>query len=388
MTAPATWYVVTGDSDSYWRVFAPAKAIGAKVNAIPEEGWAHAIGAPIEGSAFRWELTADDDALYPDHEGAAVWTRPDLARAVHIKAMRRNGIRTVTEVDDNYLCNPRHNLYLRANGWGPKRQVEHMASTAQAEAIIVTTNALRDIYYKRIRKQFGKAMTPPIHVCGNHVFLEDWPERVERDGPLRVGWMGSESHVWDLDLAWPAMLHARNAGCETTVVGYDPSDPATPVLSERAFEKTLQWGRAISKSVPWETMDGTSRIALPLDIGLCPLLHNDYTLGKSDIKALEYTIAGAAVVASASPVYTENWVHGETALIASSPQQMLDHVDLLIRKPALRERLVEAAQQYVREERDITKHANEWREAVCGDHADLQGVQPGDRQVAVGAERG
>jgi hypothetical protein len=365
---------------------APAKAIGAKVNGIPQETWAKAITEPNEDSAFPWSLT-ETGAEYPSHEGsAAVWPLLDLSRAVHMRAMQVQGIRTVAEVDDNYLCDPRQNIFLRANEWTPERQVHHMKAVASASAMIVTTPLLRDIYYKRLRKQFGKGLVPPIHICGNNIFMEDWPERVESDGPLRVGWMGSPSHVWDVDLAWPAMLHARNLGCETIVMGYNPADPKEMVItSDRSFHKINQWDKAISRGIEWEQMDGTKRMQIPFDIGLCPLLHNHYTMGKSDIKALEYTISGAAVVASNTPVYSTNWIHGETALLSSSPQEMLDHVDLLIRKPSLRERLVEAAQQYVREERDITKHANEWQEAVLGDQAVLQGIQQGDRQVAVGS---
>ncbi len=390
MTAAATWYYVGGDSDFYWRVIAPAKAIGAKVVEIPDEGGFFAVTQENDDTAFPWYMH-EDGVEYPAQEGkAAVWTRPDLARATHARAMRElHGIRTVCEVDDNYLGNPRLNMFMRANGFGPRERLQHLKACASMGHLIVTTNALRDIYWKAMKQEFGRALVPPIHVCGNHLFLEDWPQRIERDGPLRVGWMGSPSHVWDVDLAWAAMLHAHNQGCETIMVGYNPADPADfTVESKRSLHKTKQWGKAVSRAVGWEKMDGTSRLALPFDIGLCPLLHNAFTVGKSDIKAVEYTIAGAAVVASATSVYTENWIHGETALLASSPQEMLEHVDLLIRKTSLREELVRNAQQYVREERDITKHASEWREAVCGDSADLQGVRPADRQVAVGAQRG
>lgn len=368
MTAPATFYVVTGNSDYYWRVNAPAKAIGAKVNEIPEEGGYYAVTQENSDSPFPWHLT-EEGAEYPNHEGsAAVWTRPDLARATHARAMReQHGIRTVAEVDDNYLSNPKLNLFMRSNGFSPEHRTHHLKACASMGHVIVSTPELRDIYWKGMKQEFGRKLVPPISVCGNHLFLEDWPERIESDGPLRVGWMGSPSHVWDIDLAWAAMLHARNQGCETIVIGFNPADPDDfAITTDRAYEKTRQWDKAISKAIPWVKMDSRSRLSLPLDIGLCPLLHNKFTMGKSDVKAVEYTIAGAAVVASATPVYTRNWVHGETALLASSPQEMLNHVDLLIRKPALRERLVEAAQQYVREERDITKHADEWREAVCG----------------------
>jgi glycosyltransferase involved in cell wall biosynthesis len=387
VTVPATWYVVTGHSDYYWRVNAPAKAIGGRVNGIPEEGGFYALTQPNTDSAFPWTQADDGGTEYPAHEGVAVWTRPDGPRGIHAMSMQQQGIRTVAEVDDNYLGNPRLNLFMRANRWGPKERVQHMKAVACMDALIVTTPLLRDIYWKALKKEFGRRLLPDFHVCGNHLYLEDWPERVERDGPLRVGWMGSPAHVWDVELMWAAMMHAHNQGCETIVAGYNPADPdGFPIESRRALHVAKQWRKTGIRALPWQKLDGTERLALPFDIGLCPLLHNAFTMGKSDIKAVEYTIAGAAVIASATPVYTRDWVHGETAMLASSPQHMLELVDELIRKPSLRERLVKNAQQYVREERDLAKHASEWREAVVGDRGDLQGVQPGDGPVAVRAQ--
>lgn len=387
MTATATWYTITGDADYYWRVTAPCRVAGAKFNPIPEEGGYYAMTQPNEDSPFPWRLL-DDRVEYPAHEGsAAVWTRPDGPRAMHAMTMRKElGVRIVAEVDDNYVCDPKLNVFLRSNLWDETKQLEHMKALASMDGIIVTTDRLRDIYFRALASEFGKRYVPPIFVCGNHLFADDWPERVERDGPLRVGWMGSPAHITDVDLAWPAMMHARNAGCETHMIGYNPADPDDfAIESERALYKTRQWAKAITHHVRWRQMDGTRRIALPLDIGLAPLQHNHFTLGKSDIKAVEYAIAGAAPVLSNTPVYSRTWVHGETCLLASSPQQMLDCVDLLIRKPSLRERIVEAAQQYVREERDITSYADDWREAILGDQADLQRGQPAHRTYPVGA---
>jgi len=388
MTTPATWYVITGNADYYWRVVAPARAIGAKLCMIPEEGGYRAVTEPNDDTAFRWRLHDTDTGYieYPDHEGAAVWTRPDLARATHARAMREQlGIRTVAEVDDNYVGDPRLNVFMHSNRFDETKRLDHLKSCASMNAIIVTTPQLRDIYYKAVKDQFGRKLIPPIHVCGNHLFLEDWPVPIARDGPLRVGWMGSPAHIWDVDLAWPAMLHARNRGCDTYMIGYNPADPDDFVVeTDRSLHKAKQWAKAVTHHVPWELLDGSRRLALPLDIGLAPLQHNHFTLGKSDIKAIEYAISGAAPVLSNTPVYSRNWTHGETCLLAGSPREMLNCVDLLIRKPSLRERIVENAQQYVREERDITKHADEWREAVCGDSADLL-RDPSERVDAVGA---
>lgn len=387
-TAPATFFTIAGHgADYYWRVTAPAKVIGAKSHLIDED--VLSIGDMILPSPigpFRWrvhdddgnELTEEDDfgasgseltVDWLDLEGnTAVWTRPDGWRAIHAELMRRHGIRTVSEVDDNYLAAPKFNVFMKSNSFDADRQADHLHAVASMDAVIVTTDLLRDIYWKAMVDRWGRRRVPPIHVCGNHLFLDDWPEVPLHVGKPRVGWMGSPSHVWDVDLAWPAMLYARSRGCETTVVGYNPGDPIHDfeVTSDRAKVKADQWKRAIDHYVPWHKMETTQRLPLPFEIGLAPLQTNEFTLGKSDIKAVEYVVAGAVPVLSNMPVYNRTWVHGETCLLAGSPQEMLNHVEWLIDHPKERLEILERAQQYVREERTIEKHRDEWMEAVVG----------------------
>jgi glycosyltransferase involved in cell wall biosynthesis len=299
--------------------------------------------------------------------GTAVWIRPDLARATHAKAMREQmGLRTVAETDDNYLASKRFNIYMRTNGFDAKYRLDHMKAMASMNAMVFSTDTLRDFYWRELRKAFGQSRLPDAFVCRNHCPEQDWPERVETDGPVRVGWMGSPSHIWDVDLAWPALLHAHNIGCETWMVGYDPTNPEHAVTSERSRHMIDQWAKVGFRFQDWETRDHSDmrRMRLPLDIGLCPLLANEFTLGKSDIKAVEYAVAGAAVVAWNNTVYNRTWVHGETALLVGSPSEAIDAVDLLARDDNLRLRLVENARQYVREERGNRQLREEWGEVL------------------------
>lgn len=374
-TAPATFFAIVGNSDYYWRVLAPARAIGAKPVLIPEEGGYFALTQPNTDTAFRWRFdpTADDGYIdYLDQEGdAAVWVRPDLARATHAKAMREQlGLRTIAETDDNYLADKRFNIYMRTNGFDRKLRRDHMRAMASMDAMVFSTAWLRDLYWRQMKAEFRPErlagwVPPEMFVCRNHCPESDWPERIETEGPLRVGWMGSPSHIWDVDLAWPAMMHARNLGCETWMVGYDPSDPEHAVVSERSRHKVSQWAAVGFKHRGWERMDGMSRIPLPFDIGLCPLLVNDFTLGKSDIKAVEYVIAGAAPVVWNNAVYS-GWSHGETCLKVGSPQEAIDAVGLLVADENLRSRIVTNAQQYLREERGAKQLEAEWGAAING----------------------
>jgi hypothetical protein len=318
---------------------------------------------------FPWSV--EPEITYPAVEGSAVvFTRPDPPRAIHAQAMQETlGIRTVAEVDDNYLSPVKFNIYMKSNGFDKTARMSHLKSVSSMSAAVFTTEWLRDAYWKEIRKNFsGKGFRlPEMFVCGNHLYLDDWPEPVERDEPLRVGWMGSPSHLWDVDNIWAALMFAKQEGCETVMVGFDPAEPEHAVETEKSLFKTKQWKKVGATNVPWRKLDGTTRMALPLDVGLCPLLYNEFTLGKSDIKAVEYTISGAAVVCQSHPVYTKHWKHEETCLLAGSPHEFIEATKRLIRDSKLRRELVVNAQAYVREERDITKHAGEWKEAVLGD---------------------
>jgi hypothetical protein len=212
-----------------------------------------------------------------------------------------HGIRTIAETDDNYLADKKHNIYMRENGFSAKDRLDHMKAVASMDAMVFSTGWLRDFYWRELGKQFGKRRLPETFVCRNHVFVDDWPVVEEHDGPVRVGWMGSPSHVWDVNLAWPALLYAKQNGADTYMVGYDPAEG--DVTHPRAKHNVGQWRKVGYEYVPWRKMDGTSRMRLPFDIGLAPLVTTEFTLGKSDIKWLEYSIAGAATVAQNNAVF-------------------------------------------------------------------------------------
>jgi glycosyltransferase involved in cell wall biosynthesis len=349
-TATATWYVVKGSNDTYWRVEVPAKAIGAEVCFVPYATGQEQFEQPGIGRdrAFRWYET-DEGAAYPDHQGAAVFTRPDQLRAPHALQMKADGARIVAEVDDNYLAPTGQNPQMKA-GWKTGRErTAHLRTLACFDALIVTTDTLAG-YYRRGLKEI-KAKTD-IRVCSNHVDADDWPEPQERPQHLRVGWMGSPSHEWDIELMWPALSWSERQRHEIVIVGHDP-----------------KWYRHLTyRYVPWvdPLVFDRRKAAWPIDIGLAPLVRNQFNLGKSDVKFLEYTMAGAATVASNIEVYSRAIRHGETGLLAGSWQEMLDCVRTLSKDRKLRDELAANAAQYVREERVIEKHADEWREAITG----------------------
>ena len=354
----ATFYEISHTNDMTWRMETPARAIGAKICPIPDTEFIRALTEPNTDTAFKWTQRDDGKTDYPDHEGAAVWLRPCLVRATHAKAMREiHGIRTVAELDDNYLGNPRHNVSLRVSGWGKQEMEDHVKAQASNDAVIFSTEYLRDFYAGRFEWYFKKwripkKQIPPLFVCRNHVDFDMFPPVQEPtdNTRLRIGYMGSDSHVWDIKLAYPALKWAHDNGHQVVIIGHDP-----------------QWRRFMDyEYIPWIEPKEFRRALLPLDIGLCPLVVNHHTLGKSDIKVLEYAMSGASSVAQNCLVYNRTLKHEQHCLLVGSRDEMGMSVIRLCRDAKLRKELVSNCQQYIREERDILKNVGEWREAVIG----------------------
>lgn len=347
--------------DISWRVTTPARVIGANTCLVPPDQYPVFL-APHDFHPFPWSATDEGDFEWPAHEGTAIWTRPDPNQSKHIWAMTLHGIPTCAEVDDNYLSDPKLNLFMKVHGYDKAGQDEHRRSMGLADRVICSTRWLADRYYKELKKAFG--WKPDVRVCRNHVDLAEWPERDEGDGRLRVGWMGSAQHARDIKLAFGAMAYARMNGCEVILMGHDVRDKQG-VTHRRGREGCDAWASVITRHVPWIDPSEYHRRALPFDIGLAPLELNDHTLGKSDIKAIEYAMSGAVPVLQSHPVYTAEWRHNETCLMAGSPWEFKDCVRELVNSRSLRERLVSGAQQYVREERSNEAIKREWGEAVA-----------------------
>jgi hypothetical protein len=119
-------------------------------------------------------------------------------------------------------------------------------------------------------------------------------------------------------LAWAA----RN-GCEVVLIGYDPHwHPQCAVDGIAGLSYGDEFGFP-HRQIPWVDPQqyGRDKAVYPLDIALAPLEVTAFNLGKSDVKALEYGMSGAAVVAQNMPVY-QTLRHGETGFLAGSPRRV------------------------------------------------------------------
>lgn len=329
LDARATFYCTPTPAVAYLRCQMPAR---------------HLPGVVKEG---LWDIAFDDVGghEFVGHRGAAVFQLGANRVVATVAAqMRQDGIKVLVETDDNYVSDGAKRFREKAQ-WGVR--VGEAANTVEghrwivenADGVIVTTDYLA--------KQYRK-LNPNVYVCPNQVDPADWqPLRKPDDGVFRVGWFASPSHAGDEKLVGRALRWAsEQKGVEVVTLGYAPR-----------FDFPY-------RDLPWATDLSMYRFQMyQLDVGVAPVVPTPFTRGRSDLKWLEHSMAGAASVVSDVDCYRS--VPDGLALKASDPAGFYRAVRHLVANRDETRQLAAAAREHVLKERTITANIHRWLEAVA-----------------------
>lgn len=335
MPNAATWWAQHGRGVVYVRCELPARYLPGKVFAgdLPLD-----LIQPGE---------TEGSFVFPRNEGAAIWSYPGKsAREVVMNGMMWEGIPTLVEVDDNYLTLPPA-LPGYQGQWvkdhdrqAIKPSVEsHVECANLADWVICSTAKLAEEY---------RSLHDRVSVCRNSVDPIDWPDLEERDQPFTIGFAGSISHLHDLRLVTRALSWASEQdGVRVVQMG-------TP--REWPFE---------CEHLPWTDDLGAYRASLGvLDVGLCPLHRGRWQDCKSDLKALEYAMAGALPIVSRVEPYRDWWETPLPCLVAQSPSEWLKQVKWCVHNQDEVRALRAEALAYVLSQRTAERVVGDWREAI------------------------
>ena len=209
------------------------------------------------------------------------------------------------------------------------------------DLVTVTTPHLARLY---------SGLGTPVVVLPNAV--QDWMLDLPVVEPdvFTVGWTASSSHMQDARFwvpAFDAFMHRFPArwewhGLNPTVVG---------------------WGER-STSYGWvgDVNEYLMRMPGRFSVGIAPLGPFPFNLGKSGIKADEYSAWGIPTVASNYPQYHDTIVDGVTGFLVKDFDQWVGRMTDLYRSPGRRRRMGRAAREHVAE-RTISKTCHKWVEA-------------------------
>lgn len=234
-------------------------------------------------------------------------------------AFKRAGVPIVFDLDDAMDLVPDDNpVSSLARQWLPSVYF----CLANSDAVTVTT--------ERLKAHYRPMTYAPIHVLPNCVKASNYTmEEGPKDGPVRFGFAGSNTHLLDLVPAVRGFAAAQKRSpvpISLTLFGlsnkhasieemYEENrrifkeagkleHPAMKAMGE-LYRATLEVNDLVwEKSVPIEEYHAKLS-SLAFDFGLCPLIENGFNQYKSSIKAYEYAMTGAEVIASREPPFSD-----------------------------------------------------------------------------------
>lgn len=276
--------------------------------------------------AERLVLAADTSMpLDLEHDVYVFQLSQDESALRCMRALGEAGKVRVYEVDDNYHAIPYYNPSSSSFRGKASEKLEVMEECMrEADAVTVTTPELAEKYSR------FNPMTIPLPNC---VDLTDpaWrAARPPRDGGVVVGWAGSPTHVEDFHLVVTTLER----------------------LCRRYPRVRVAVGGAIDVFALLEGIPAEQKIYLPpvgfkeypsmlagFDIGLVPLVENDFNRCKSELKGLEYSCLGIPVLASPLPSYLRLIKDGENGFICDNPREWFGKLSYLVENEGARNQM-------------------------------------------------
>lgn len=262
-------------------------------NAVAEQtGWDVRIHDPGDVTVrYPFAIKGVDDLESVDVVVMQRIATPRQARLV--TAFQRLGIAVVVDVDDLLSDIERDNKsweYWNERVMNLPRYQYLEQATQRADLVTVSTPTLARKYGRHGRVEVIRNGLP------NHAFAdptEVYDQRVKYSGEIVVGWSGSlASHPHDLDALGGAVRDAmrRVAAMRFHVVG-DPE----PVVQALDLDPKRVTGTG------WVEFEDYHAALRGVDVAVVPLSESRFNRAKSHLKALEFSAAGAFVIASPLP---------------------------------------------------------------------------------------
>lgn len=220
------------------------------------------------------------------------------------------------------------------------------ASFRNADLVSCTT----DILAEKLR-----TINPNVVVLPNLMDFNQYPkiELVKRN--IRIGWQGGASHYEDLFMIHDAIGEILKKYPNVTFV-YSGDMKLYGKLRNFPIDRVEAHTWVNYEVYPYKLA------CLNLDIGLCPVVENEFNRNKSAIKYFEYSITGAASIASDWPPYSPCITQGKDGLLVK-PDQWFSAMEELILDTEKRKKLAANAYENVYQNYNADKKAHLWLDA-------------------------
>jgi hypothetical protein len=299
---------------TYYRLIAPQKA----VNAIGHDFEYLGNKQSIDGKTWEERLSGVDIVISKHIDN------PNGAKNLHL-ACQKLGIPFVYDLDDDLFSiradNPAHESYAK----GQMKRIYLATNLSFANALFVSTEPLKEVYQKFFRENFNLEI--PIFVLPNFNDAELFNfKSPKNEDKVVIGYHGSVTHDADLALILPIIdklmyIHPKLYMQLVGTVRKDSIDKLfAAIKNKHRFE--IKAGTPAFDKFPELLM------SMRWDIGVAPLIDDEFNHGKSHIKYMEYAMKHIPVVASDVYPYTR---HAKEALLCRNTTDWFQKLHQLIR---------------------------------------------------------
>lgn len=278
-------------------------------------------------------------------------------------ACDKAGVPLVMDFDDNiYAVRNDQPAFKEGYNDGGEKRAFISAAASLCDALFVTNENLKFVMKSELKKRFNVDM--PIYVLPNFNSVEDWKGRARKHkDKLTIGWAGSLTHDSDLKMIIPALedVLMKYPNVEVELMGGIKQQDIVKFFKTVKIEVLNRFivsiGTPHFKSYPFALMRKS------WDIGIAPLIKDEFNLCKSDIKWLEYSMKKIPTVASKDTVY-ERIEHGKTGFLADTTEEWIDMLSDLIENEDKRKKIGENAYNHIVKKLQYKQHANLWKNAI------------------------
>lgn len=287
------------DASAKYRLLWPAQALKDQ-------------GASIE----IYDVIDKNDRQMGDYE-TIVFNRPvRKGMSELVKGYKEHGKRVVVDIDDAYELIPKNHA-----AFGGKEAVELHACAKAADAVVVTTPALLELY------GYGHGVVVPNFIPKANLSVVR-EQAHEHENNLWVGWYGSlGAHPNDPATTRDGVAKAINQNENAVFTFIGPETQQAQALLAFGNPKRYQFG-------PFVTLEYLATAISAFDIGIVPLEPSKFNDCKSWLKGLEMISAGVPLIASSTPEYRR--LNSLGAGILSSTYEWYRHTKKLLDNSELR----------------------------------------------------
>lgn len=232
----------------------------------------------------------------------------------------KNSKRMIFDFDDALYTRP-GKPYSLFTQWRVARRLKFWIRNAECVTVA-----------NRYLASYAANFAKKVEVVPMALNLDYWvPERKMTSTTITLGWAGAPHNLWYLEKIDPVLKTLLNRHSSLKLAVFCGEKPKL----DSPFDY-----------FPY-TPDSEATFVQSLDIGLLPLPEEEYSRGKSPIKAIQYLACGIPVIGNIIGA-TNEIVDASTGIHVKSSSEWITAIEQLIVNPALRSRMGDAGRCLVK----------------------------------------